>query len=111
MQLSGFLDYAVRRENSRRLTGDLASGAQPPLVSCIEPAKPFLLAALHHEVAASARRPVFVVTSSTQRARDLVHQIQSWLGDVDEVLFFPEPEPLFYERLPAHPSTLQDRLR
>jgi transcription-repair coupling factor (superfamily II helicase) len=119
MNLSGLLSLIESRrayETFRRLLGEAQSvesssgsaAAQPVArVSVLDPAKPFLLAALERDL----DRPMLVIGASEARARDLSQQLAAWVGDADRVTLLPAPEPLFYERLPSHPSTTQGRLR
>ncbi|MGH2461656.1 MAG: transcription-repair coupling factor, partial [Chloroflexota bacterium] len=75
--------------------------------SVLEPAKPMVLACLQRDL----DRPLVVIVANEHRARDLAQQIQAWAVEPGEVELLPAPEPLFYERLPAHPTTAQTRLR
>jgi transcription-repair coupling factor (superfamily II helicase) len=118
MKLSGLLDVIGSRRAYDQLVQSLApSGprrgaadrgtARHAIASVVEPAKPYLLAALHR----SLDRPMLVVAGSEARARTLVQQAAAWAGDGAEVALLPAPEPLFYERLPSHPNTALARLR
>ena len=129
MNLSGLLDLLAGRRAYERLLRDIGrsddtpdrfgNGATGGAASCntptpvavssslLEPAKPFVLAALQRDVG----RPIMVVVATETRARDLVQQVQAWSPRPDRVELLPAPDPLFYERLPSHPSTAQGRLR
>lgn len=75
--------------------------------SILDPAKPYLLAALQRDLG----RPMLVVVPSEGRARDLAQQVEAWSAVPSRVIHLPAPEPLPYERLPSHPNTAQARLR
>ncbi len=133
MNLSGLLDQIAGRRAygrllrdltpTRRQAGDRLSSDQSAtsfqsaeerlphvdnvVASVLEPAKPAVLAGLQRDLG----RPMLVIVASEHRARDLVQQIQAWAVEPGDVDLLPAPEPLFYERLPSHPSTTQARLR
>ncbi|XUW99567.1 MAG: transcription-repair coupling factor [Dehalogenimonas sp.] len=62
-------------------------------LSIIEAARPYLIASLFQ----ANSRPILVVTSQAEKARDLSDQLALWLGD-SEVQLFPQPELLPYQR-------------
>lgn len=126
MNLSGMLNLLPGRRFYERIVDDLLAptsrlapvksqgdsrhrGERPRVLtaSIVEPAKPFVLAGLQRDL----DRPMLVVVASEARARDLVQQIKAWAAEPDLVSHLPAPEPLFYERLPSHPSTARARLR
>jgi len=69
-------------------------------------AKPFVVAALHTELGL----PTLVVTAHPEEAKHLHDQLECWLGDAAAQLF-PEPDALPYERIPAEPATVQQRIK
>ena len=131
MNLSGLLDEVAGRRAYVRMLRDLTSArrtidgrqhvrrpnptardadetaADGVSASVLEPAKPVVLACLQRDLG----RPMVVIAANEHRARDLVQQIQVWAVEPGDVELLPAPEPLFYERLPSHPSTAQARLR
>ncbi|HEX5414427.1 MAG TPA: DEAD/DEAH box helicase, partial [Chloroflexota bacterium] len=112
MNLSGLLGLLRAQKGYERLARELGGAATrtAPVRSAalVDPAKPFLLATLQGDRPDAA---TLVVVPSEQRARDLEQQIQSWSSTPDRICAFPAPEPLFYERIPSHPNTIQARLR
>jgi transcription-repair coupling factor (superfamily II helicase) len=120
MNLSGLLRLLADRRTYETLVRTLrvssgeragvsaaAANRREARLSLLEPAKPYFLAGLQHDL----NQPMLVVVASENRARDLAQQIEAWAERPDQVCLLPAPEPLFYERLPSHPSTAQARLR
>ncbi len=119
MNLSSLLDLVSGRRAYERIIASLTRGQSPReasdrqssrvvvSASLLEPAKPMVLAGLQRDLG----RPLFVIVSSEQRAREITQQVPAWARYPEQVALLPAPEPLFYERLPSHPSTVQDRLR
>jgi transcription-repair coupling factor (superfamily II helicase) len=64
-----------------------------------------LLARLHQDLA----RPILLVTNRADRALALYEELQFWLGEA-AVHYFPEPNPLFYEKSGWGAGTRRDRL-
>ena len=62
-------------------------------LSVIEAARPYLIASLFEGI----KRPILLITSQAEKARDLTEQLALWLGDL-EVQLFPQPELLPYQR-------------
>ena len=54
--------------------------------------------------------PVLLVTNRADRALALYEELQFWLGDA-QVHYFPEPNPLFYEKSGWGAGTRRDRLQ
>ncbi|MBN1366676.1 MAG: transcription-repair coupling factor [Dehalococcoidales bacterium] len=67
--------------------------------------KPYLIAAVHHHI----KRPVLVVTSQPEEAKNLFEQITCWTG-TDAVRLFPEPDALPYQRVVTNSTTEAERL-
>ena len=65
-----------------------------------------VLAALHTDL----NRPILLLTNRSDRALSLFDELSFWL-DAENNLYFPEPNPLFYEDLDWSQSTRLDRLR
>ncbi len=55
------------------------------------------------------QQPVILITNRADRALALFDELQFWLGE-DAVHYFPEPNPLFYERSGWGEGTRRDRL-
>src|ERR1035437_6660424 len=120
MDLSGLLPLLDHHRGYqhilRSLMGPFAfsKGSRPAsldrphvITSLVDPAKPYLLARL----AGDLHRPILVVVSTEARARVIVQQIAAWREASSDTCLLPAAEPLFYERLPSHPTTTLDRLR
>lgn len=75
-------------------------------IETLEAARPFVIAALQR----SLDRPLLVVTSRADRAKQLMLEIQAFSETPDRVLYFSEPDPLLYERVPWSPETIATRL-
>lgn len=64
-----------------------------------------ILAALHVDL----HVPVVLLTNRADRALELYDELSFWLPEGNN-LYFPEPNPLFYENLPWSESARQERL-
>ncbi len=64
-----------------------------------------VLAALHHDLAC----PVLLITDRAERGLALVDELSFWISN-ERRYYFPEPNPLFYERGGWGISTRNDRL-
>lgn len=64
-----------------------------------------LTAALHHDLSI----PLVLLTNRADRALGLLDELQFWLPEGNN-LYFPEPNPLFYEKLPWSDATRRERL-
>src|SRR5512139_1372593 len=92
MDLRKLLELPRTVQEYRDITDALRSPRT--VISVLESAKPFLIAALH----AQLRVPIIVVTAHPDRAKYYVEQLATWRpGEL--VRLFPEPETLPYERL------------
>jgi transcription-repair coupling factor (superfamily II helicase) len=95
-------------ETDDLLDSDRSKQSRPIVsASLLEPAKPMVLASLQRDL----QSPTLVVVATEHRARELAQQVQAWAVQPERVALLPSPEPLFYERLPSHPNTTQERLR
>jgi len=65
-----------------------------------------VLGALHKDL----NRPILLLTNRSDRALSLFDELSFWL-DTESNLYFPEPNPLFYEDLEWSQNTRLDRLR
>ena len=77
-----------------------------PTVTVIDAAKPYFVAALHHQL----NLPVLVVTAQPEKAKNLYEQLLTWCA-ASLVKLFPEPEALPYERLATDNTTEIERLQ
>jgi transcription-repair coupling factor (superfamily II helicase) len=64
-----------------------------------------LVARLHYDLS----RPVLLISNRADRALALFEELQFWMGE-KVVHYFPEPNPLFYERSGWGQGTRRDRL-
>jgi transcription-repair coupling factor (superfamily II helicase) len=69
-------------------------------------ARPYLVAALYE----SLRVPVILVTAQPENAKKLHEQLSSWCG-AGQIILFPEPDVLPYERLTPDTSTGTERVQ
>ena len=107
MSLSGLLPLLNDIPAYRQLTSalrTLAAEAYPlPLLAA---ARPYLLAALRRDLGA----PLLVVVAQAEEAKALHGQLRTWSAAPAQVLFYPEPEALPYERLGTETVTMRQRL-
>jgi transcription-repair coupling factor (superfamily II helicase) len=75
-------------------------------VVTLDAARPYLVAALYH----SPRLPAILVTAQPEKAKQLHEQLSSWCG-VGQIILFPEPDVLPYERLAPDTSTGTERVQ
>jgi transcription-repair coupling factor (superfamily II helicase) len=65
-----------------------------------------MVAKLHQDL----QKPILLISNRADRALALFEELQFWSGD-DSILYFPEPNPLFYEQAGWGHGTRRDRLR
>lgn len=112
MNLSGLLPLLNEIPAYRHLTetlqkskgGGLSDG--PFSLSLIASARPYLLAALQQDLG----RPLLVVAAQPERAQQLYDELRLWSARPEDVLRFPEPDALPYERVPWAMETVRGRL-
>ncbi len=83
----------------------LSSPRPPRALGLPRAARLPVAAALHTRL----RRPVLLLTERADRARLLLEELRLWLPDA-ALLPFPEPNALFYERVPWSEEVRQERL-
>ena len=108
MDLSGIVDLLSEHPDLQRFldSAGVSEGAWRGAV--LDPAKPAAIAALHR----SLGRPVMVLTTRPETAKDLAEQLNEWSSDAENsVHLFPEPDALPYERRSWEQSVVLDRLR
>ncbi|MBI4319532.1 MAG: transcription-repair coupling factor [Chloroflexi bacterium] len=109
LNLSSLLSQIEYQPGYKSLLERLArrpTDAEPLRLSLLDAAKPYLIACLRRDLA----HQMLVVTPTWQRARQLHEQLVAWLGSEADVLLYPEPDALFYERMPADSASRRDRL-
>jgi transcription-repair coupling factor (superfamily II helicase) len=111
MNLSGLLPLIREVPAYRQLVDGIeqdppaaASDLQQGL-GVIQPARPYLVAALYHQLG----RPIILLTARAKRVNQWIDQLRVWTGS-DAILPFPDPDALPYERVPWARETVSDRL-
>ena len=106
MNLSGLLDAVDGLPAYRALVRALGAGRGPARLAVVDPARPYLLAALQR----SLGRPLLGVVAQGGRARELAEGIQAFSRRPEAVALLPEHDSLFYERLLADSPLIQQRV-
>jgi transcription-repair coupling factor (superfamily II helicase) len=105
MNLSGLLPLIEDLPAFASLASALR--AQPAVTAeVIESARAPMLAALSRVLDA----PLVVLTARSDRAKQLADELNVWVSENDGISLFPEPDPLFYERMPWNAETIAARL-
>ena len=89
----------------QELSAAIATGTPLPNQRLPRAARLPMLAALHQ----SLRAPILYITHRSDQAITLADELRLWLPD-EQLLLFPEPNPLFYENTPWGNNTRRDRL-
>src|SRR5688572_28171883 len=109
--LSGLTNYIRTTPGYRTLVKGLrahrADTAATDLahVAVLEVARPVLAAAMQRDLKA----PVLVVTAHPERAHQLAQHLRAFARDPDDVLRFPPPDSMPYERVPWDVETRRQR--
>jgi transcription-repair coupling factor (superfamily II helicase) len=107
MKLNGLLDLGAALPAFDELAGGLREGRAPTApVGVYHVARPYLVAAL----ASRLDRPLLIITPRTNRARQWIDELRTWLPDDVPVHNFADPDALSYERIPWVAETRQRRL-
>jgi transcription-repair coupling factor (superfamily II helicase) len=106
MDLTKLFELANEMPGFCALISRIMAGEKESLISVLEGAKPYLLAALYRE----ARRPLFIVTETPGAGKRLYEQLLSWDGGIN-VYLFPESDTLPYQRLLPDTSAQTERIR
>ena len=93
--LSAFRDLTTALRAQNTVTADVIESVRAPM-----------LAALSRALAA----PIVVLTARSDRAKQLADELGVWSPGAAGIFTFPEPDPLFYERMPWNPETIAARL-
>ena len=105
MNLHGLLPLIESLDPFKRLTTELRDHATTT-ADVIESARAPMLAALSRTLAT----PLIVLTARTDRAKQIADELNIWSAGSANILFFPEPDALFYERIPWSTETIATRL-
>lgn len=105
MNLAGLLG-AFRSHPACAETLTAVVEGRPVALRLLRAATPAFVAA----VAEATRRPLLVVTGRTERAKALADQVPLWAPAGEQVVLFPEPDGLPYERALPDPLTARGRL-
>jgi len=105
MNLSGLLPLIEHLDAFERLTAALR-GQNTVTTDVIESARAPMLAALSRVLCV----PIVVLTARADRAKQLASELNIWSPNAANVFEFPEPDPLFYERIPWSAETIAARL-
>ncbi len=93
--LDAFHHLTTRLRDQTTVTADVIESARAPV-----------LAALSRTMYV----PLIVLTARRDRAKQIASELDVWLPSNANVFEFPEPEPLFYERIPWSAETIAARL-
>lgn len=111
MSLSGLLPILHDQRGYGAIARSVASRQNTVAEAPYDPARPYLLAALHADVTGQQGRPVIVIAPRTQRAHQLYEGLLAYSPPGTPVLFFPAPDLLPYERIAPDPTIVGERLR
>jgi transcription-repair coupling factor (superfamily II helicase) len=111
MSLSGLLPLIYDQPGYGTLARAVASGQSAFSEAPFDPARPYLLAALHADVTSGQGRPVIIVTPRSDRARQLYEGLLAYSPPGTPILYFPAPDLLPYERIAPDPTIVGERLR
>jgi transcription-repair coupling factor (superfamily II helicase) len=105
MNLSGLLALLENTGSFQELT--LALREQTTVsADVIESARAPMLVALSRALNA----PFVFATARSDRAKQLADELSVWALEENNIFLFPEPDPLFYERMPWNTETIAARL-
>lgn len=105
MQPDLFLNPISELPSFQALLAQLKQGTAPANIALPRAARLSVLAALFRDL----KHPVVLLTDRADRALTMLDELALWTPDAQR-LYFPEPNPLFYERSPWGPNTRRDRL-
>jgi transcription-repair coupling factor (superfamily II helicase) len=88
----------------------VASSERAWTEASLDPARPYLLAALHADVTGPRERPMIIVSPRSERARRLYEGLIAYSPPGTPIYFFPAPDLLPYERIAPDPTITGERL-
>jgi transcription-repair coupling factor (superfamily II helicase) len=100
------LDKLLNQPIFEDLVERIGSGDPPPLVGLPRAARLPVLAAVRE----SLDRPVLLLTDKADRTLVLEDELRFWDPELN-ISVFPEPDPLYYEKIPWTRTTRRDRLK
>ena len=110
MNLSGLLSFLADIPAYAALRGAIAAsdkGSSPiPPLGLMAAARPYLSAAMAQDLA----RPLVLLVARSERARQLVEQLQAWVPNPSTICHLADPDALPYERIAWSRETKQARL-
>ena len=104
--ISSILDKLSSQSVYLDLVGGIRSGKHPSRVGLPRAARLPVLTALKK----SLNRPILLLTDKSDQALVLEDELGFWNPEL-VVSVFPEPDPLFYEKIPWTRTTRRDRLK
>lgn len=111
MSLAGLLPVLYDHRGYGEIARGIASGRDTATEAPFDPARPYLLAALHADVTGPQGRPMIVVAPRSARAHQIYEGLLAYAPPGTPVLFFPAPDLLPYERIAPDPTIVGERLR
>ena len=111
MSLSGLLPLLYDQPSYANVARQVGEGESVWIETLSDPARAFILSALHADVTAPRGRPIIVVTPRAYRARQLYEGLLAYSPPGTPVYLFPAPDLLPYERIAPDPTIVGERLR
>lgn len=107
MNLSSLFSLITEMPGYSRLLQRLSGTGGESRLTILDAAKPYLIAALHQDLAS----PVMVITARAEGSQRLYEELQVWCPPLAQVQHFPEPDVLPYEYLASDLTTMLERLQ
>lgn len=105
MQPDLFLNPIADLPPYQELLFQLRQGVAPANIALPRAARLAVLGGLYRDL----KQPIVLLTDRADRALTLLDELALWTPEAQR-LYFPEPNPLFYENAPWGPTTRRDRL-
>ncbi len=105
MNLSGLLPLVDNTSSFQELIQALREQTTAS-ADIIEAARAPMLMALSRALS----MPIVFATARSDRAKQVADELEVWTSEENKVFVFPEPDPLFYERMPWNTETIAARL-
>jgi len=110
MSMSGLLPLLYDQPGYGALARRVVQGENAWAEAAYNPARAYLLAALHADVTGQSGRPMIVVAPRSERARQLYEGLLAYSPPGTPIYFFPAPDLLPYERIAPDPTIVGERL-